>query len=222
MSGQTPSSGYVLTASDSSGDATWSSAGSVGGWTIVGNNIYNVNTGNVGINTINGANVGIGTSTPQGAFVVTNGNVGIGTWAPKYSLDMIGNLGIGTLFSGSNFVVTSTGNVGIGTWIPNSSLSIIGSIGVVTVSESGSYTATANDHVILVNANFTPVTITLPLAVGSKGRMYQIKKTDATTNAMIIQVGGGGDKIDGASSISSTTQYQNYTLVCDGERWWLI
>ena len=49
MSGQTPSSGYVLTASDSSGDATWSSPGSVGGWTIVGNNIYNINTGNVGI-----------------------------------------------------------------------------------------------------------------------------------------------------------------------------
>src|SRR5208283_1889771 len=94
MSGQTPSSGYVLTAADSNGDATWSSAGSVGGWTTVGNNIYNTNTGNVGINTVNGSNVGIGTTTPQGALVVTNGNVGIGTWVPKYSLDMIGNLGI--------------------------------------------------------------------------------------------------------------------------------
>ena len=71
MSGQTPSSGYVLTASDSGGDATWSSAGSVSGWTIAGNNIYNTNSGNVGINTLNGSNVGIGTSTPQGAFVVT-------------------------------------------------------------------------------------------------------------------------------------------------------
>ena len=34
-----------------------------GGWASVGNNIYNTNSGNVGINTTNGSNVGIGTST---------------------------------------------------------------------------------------------------------------------------------------------------------------
>ena len=64
MSGQTPSSGQVLMATDSGGDATWSSPGSVAGWTISGTNIYNTNSGNVGINTINGSNVGIGTFIP--------------------------------------------------------------------------------------------------------------------------------------------------------------
>ena len=48
MSGQTPSSGQVLTATDSSGDATWSSPGSVAGWTISGTNLYNTTSGNVG------------------------------------------------------------------------------------------------------------------------------------------------------------------------------
>ena len=33
MTAQTPISGYVLTASDSAGDATWASAGGVSGWT---------------------------------------------------------------------------------------------------------------------------------------------------------------------------------------------
>ena len=91
MSGQTPISGYVLTASDSAGDTTWTSAGAVSGWTVSGNNVYE---------TLNG-NVGIGTSTVnQGALVVTNGNVGIGTWAPLGALIVQnGNVGIGFGFN---------------------------------------------------------------------------------------------------------------------------
>ena len=134
MSGQTPSSGYVLTASDSGGDATWSSAGSVSGWTIAGNNIYNTNSGNVGINTLNGANVGIGTSTPQGALVVTNGNVGIGTWVPAKPFSVTGdtyhngNVGIGTTFTITSALSVMGGNVGIGTWVPVQTLEVNGTI----------------------------------------------------------------------------------------------
>ena len=40
MSGQAPTAGYVLTASDSAGDTTWSSPGGVSGWTVSGNNVY--------------------------------------------------------------------------------------------------------------------------------------------------------------------------------------
>ena len=96
MSGQTPSSGYVLTASDNNGDVTWSPAGGVSGWTLSGNNIYNINSGNVEINTLNGANVGIGITTPQGDRKSANGNVGIGTVARKHSVDVRGNVGIGS------------------------------------------------------------------------------------------------------------------------------
>jgi len=82
----TPTSGYVLTAIDSSGDTTWSAPGNISGapWSISGSNVY----------TSGSNNVGIGTSTPQGAFVVTNGNVGIGTWVPAYPLE-INNSGTG-------------------------------------------------------------------------------------------------------------------------------
>ena len=73
MSGQTPISGYVLTATDTSGDTTWTSPGTSSGWTVSGSNVYETSSGNVGIGT---------TTVTQGALVVTNGNVGIGTWAP--------------------------------------------------------------------------------------------------------------------------------------------
>jgi hypothetical protein len=82
MTGQTPVSGYVLTASDSAGDATWSTAGGVSGWTTSGNNVYETNGGNVGIGT---------SSTTQAALVVTNGNVGIGTWTPNSTFNLIGS-----------------------------------------------------------------------------------------------------------------------------------
>ena len=68
MSGQTPNKGYVMTASDSAGDTTWTSAGSVSGWTVSGNNVYE---------TLNG-NVGIGTSTLRNKLAIL-GNIGIGT-----------------------------------------------------------------------------------------------------------------------------------------------
>lgn len=102
MTGQTPVSGYVLTASDSAGDTAWSPAGGIAGWTVSGTNVYTTTGSN---------NVGIGTSTPQGGLVVTNGNVGIGTWAPAPGtvLDVEGTL------STSFFA----GNVGIGTLTPD-------------------------------------------------------------------------------------------------------
>ncbi len=103
MGTNSPASGYVLTASDSAGDATWTPAGSVGPWTQVGANVYT--TGN---------NVGVGTTTPQGAFVVTNGNVGIGTWAPKATLDV----------EGTQSLAFFNGNVGIGTSLPSEVLSV--------------------------------------------------------------------------------------------------
>src|SRR5437870_10067364 len=49
MSGQSPIGGYVLTASDTSGNTTWSAPGGVSGWTISGSNIYETGTGNVEI-----------------------------------------------------------------------------------------------------------------------------------------------------------------------------
>jgi len=113
MTGQSPLVGYVLTASDTNGNATWSSAGGIAGWTVSGSNVYT---------TVGSDNVGIGTSTPQGGLVVTNGNVGIGTWAPGGLLDVQG--------TATHLYVSASGNVGIGSANPYRALDVVGSMQV--------------------------------------------------------------------------------------------
>lgn len=78
-------------------------------WQKIGNNINNLNSGNVGI----------GTNSPSNKLSVVGnsdfaGNVGIGTTSPTNKLSVVGN---------SNF----TGNVGIGTSNPEVNLDIVSS-----------------------------------------------------------------------------------------------
>ena len=46
-----------------------------------------------------------------------------------------------------------------------------------------------------------------------------VKKTSADANTVIIS---GTGTIDGAASKTLDTQYQAFTLVCDGTNWYII
>ena len=163
MSGQTPMSGYVLTATDTSGDTTWTSPGTSSGWTVSGNNVYETSSGNVGIGT---------TTVTQGALVVTNGNVGIGTWAPgtalqvgtntlvvntatgnvghrqrgatNNGLSVLGGAGFGTYATTTAPAggIIASGNVGIGYTTPTGALAVNGNVGVGTTAPQGSLVVT--------------------------------------------------------------------------------
>ncbi len=90
----------------------------------------------------NGTNVGLGTVTPLatlqvvgniGIGTVKNGDVFITTSPPNGGMIIEGNVGIGTATPQGAFVVTN-GNVGIGTWVPGSALQVIGNVGIGTVT----------------------------------------------------------------------------------------
>ncbi|MFH0754494.1 MAG: hypothetical protein V2A70_08015, partial [Candidatus Omnitrophota bacterium] len=187
------------------------------------------------------------TLVDSGIYTDANGSVGIGTTFPAYTLDVLtgsiksgylyvaatayannlltysanANLTIKTYTSGYNVLINPiTGNVGIGTVSPASTLDVKGSFAVNIVSKSTDYTLTAADRVAMVDASAGAVTITLPDPSGIKGRVYDIKKTDASANALNINTAAGN--IDGSASVSTTTPNASFTIVTDGTNWWVI
>lgn len=91
---------------------------------------------------------------------------------------------------------------------------------VVTVSAN--YTATRLETYIHVNAAAGPVTVTLPpaAAVGMTGRAYYIKKTDTTTNFVIVDP-NGAELIDGSATAEIVQPRQSIQIVSDGTSWFI-
>ncbi|MBF0331637.1 MAG: hypothetical protein HQL17_06840 [Candidatus Omnitrophica bacterium] len=146
--------------------------------------------------------------------VYAAGNVGVGTTAPR------GLLEVDATPYTSPFIVTTSLNVGIGTVLPTSTLDVKGSFSVSIVTKSADYTAAATDRVILVNAAGGAVNITLPAPTGIAGRVYDIKKIDASVNVVTVTPAAG--TIDGLGSVATATQNAAFTVVTDGTNWWVI
>jgi hypothetical protein len=72
-----------------------------------------------------------------------------------------------------------------------------------------------------VNATSAGVTITLPTAVGCNGRMYVIRKSDASGNAVTIAC-NGAEHINGVDTKSLAAQYDSATIMSTGAGWIVI
>ena len=77
---------------------------------------------------------------------------------------------------------------------------------------------------ILVNAGVGVIVVDLPaLAAGNAGRIYFIKKIDASANAVTITPNvGGGDLIDGAVTYALSAQYDGVIIQSNGSTEWYI
>lgn len=88
-------------------------------------------------------------------------------------------------------------------------------------STSVDYTLVTTDRVLIVDASSSNITVTLPAAASSPGFTYNIKKSDATSNTVIVD-GNGSETIDGGTTAVITTQYETIQVVCDGTCWFIL
>jgi hypothetical protein len=94
--------------------------------------------------------------------------------------------------------------------------------GPVNIStKSSNYTVMLTDNALLANCTSGPLTFTLPPSASATGHVFYFKKIDGTANAMII-MGNGSELIDGANTLTTTTQYEAFTLITDGTQFWVF
>ena len=140
---------------------------------------------------------------------------------------------LGSLSSTSNNDVTiipgGTGKVGIGTTSPSVMLDVNGSAKVkgfqaalVTKTNSDSpYTALSTDYTILCDATSGTITINLPAAASHSGRIFNVKKSDSSVNAVTID-GNASETIDGSTTQVLSVQYHALTIQSDGSNWHIL
>lgn len=88
--------------------------------------------------------------------------------------------------------------------------------GVKTNSQTASYTATLGDHLLLMDTSSAVLTLTLPTAVGAKGKEYVVMNTG--TKALTIAT-TSTQTINGGTSYILPNKYFNVTLYSDGSNW---
>lgn len=86
---------------------------------------------------------------------------------------------------------------------------------------SGPVTVFDNDTSLFVDATAGAITVNLPKAAESNGRILNIKKIDASGNAVTID-GDGAETIDGAATAVIALQWVCITVQSDGTQWFII
>lgn len=89
------------------------------------------------------------------------------------------------------------------------------------VTKTSAYTATNSDYVILVNTT-NNVTITLPSAVGRRGRQFFVKDSTGNAGTKNITVATSGGTIDGSATDTISTNYARRLYVSDNVNWFII
>lgn len=93
-----------------------------------------------------------------------------------------------------------------------------------TVVSNGStdLTVPIGKTVVLASASVGQVSINLPsAATPNKDRVILVKKTDSTSNRVLINP-AGSETVDGDLFYYLTSQYQSVTLVSDGSNWNIV
>lgn len=150
-----------------------------------------------------------------GSFNADNGAVRIfqsnGTTEPvRFSAD--------TVVPNSWVGVSNSGKFGIGTSSPTSTLHNSGSIALTYTTKASTFTPSATEYGFLVDATSGSVTANLPTAVGITGRKYFFKKTDSSSNTVIVNP-STTETVDGKLTFSLSFQNETVEVISDGANW---
>lgn len=144
------------------------------------------------------------------AMVPTTGSVIFATTAGAYLQD------------NTNFFWDDSNNrLGVGTATPNSSLTTTGSLALGTTALSTTSTLDATRVSYFFDATSGAITANLPTIASSLGRVYVIKKVDASGNAVTVD-GNGAETIDGATTYTLGAQYKYVTIQSVTGGWMII
>ena len=115
--------------------------------------------------------------------------------------------------------IDASGAMGIGA-SPTSTLKTGGSFATNIRTITSSENAEANDHTIIANAAGGAITVTLPAPSSCPGRIYAIKKSESSGNA--VTVNGNGVNIDFAGTATLSAGGDGLTVQSDGTQYWII
>lgn len=127
------------------------------------------------------------------------------------------------------YVRRSDGQVGINNTSPTQLLDVAGTIKGTGMMQSIStkiasqspYTLLSGDYTILADATSGNLTMTLQAAASHTGRIYKIKKIDASVNTVTIDA-NGSETIDGATTQVISTQWASVTIQSNGTSWFIV
>jgi len=92
---------------------------------------------------------------------------------------------------------------------------------VKPTSKTAAYTVDATTFFVACNVTGGGFTVTLPAAADNEGRQICVKKTDASGNTLTVGR-TGSDLIDGATTVTTTTQYKTWVFLSDGTTNWFV
>ena len=168
--------------------------------------VVNISCVNTNVAEFGGLGIGIKPGLPLGWGATTSKSDALDTAFSRISAGLVG---LGTGAAASYAADLKLRNL-IGT----------GNLATGIAAKTSDYTATANDGSIEVVATSGAITITLPAASDAAGRIYVVKKTDSSGNAVTIDA-NASETIDGATTVSLASQYSTAIIQCNaaGTAW---
>ncbi len=92
---------------------------------------------------------------------------------------------------------------------------------VTVVTDDSPYTLTDSVRTLFCDATDGEITVNLPTAQGRNGKVFEIIKTDNSSDVIYID-GYSSETINGAASDSLTSQYAMLTIVSNGTEWFKL